>query len=173
MRLAKAVGLITKFPGGRKPRRSAPRSKDRIIARAQGAIEREIMARKSVSASAAAGLPAKPWDELTKAEKLAANVDLGLDIVRRILELGVDASDPKVLGHVKDTALTAISQLIRINEGQLRSATAEEQRREQVLAELAKGLGATRWPVWRKAVRARGRRCHGADAGGCRKGRKE
>jgi hypothetical protein len=70
-------------------------------------------------------VPEKPWDEMTKAEKLSANTDMSLDVTRQILELGVDPSDPKVLGHVKDTALTLIGQQIRLDSERLRGSRAE------------------------------------------------
>ena len=78
----------------------------------------------------------------SKADKLSRATELALDIVQQILELGVDPSDVKLLAQVKDTALTIISQQIRVDEGRLRESSAEEQRRSLVLAELARGLGA-------------------------------
>jgi hypothetical protein len=65
-----------------------------------------------------AALRAEP---LSKAEKLSRATDLALGIVKDILELGVDPSDVKLLAQVKDTALTIISQQIRVDEGGLRS----------------------------------------------------
>ena len=57
---------------------------------------------------------------LSKADKHSAATDLALDIVRQILELGVDPSDVKLLAQVKETALTVISQAIRLGESELR-----------------------------------------------------
>jgi len=113
MRQAKAAGLIKRFPGGRRPKGAPKLSRDPQIAKAQRIIEvRLAMAVK-------AGLPAKPWSELSKGEKLSANTDLSLDVTRRILELGVDASDPKTLAMVKDVALSTIAMQIKVEQGKL------------------------------------------------------
>jgi hypothetical protein len=124
MRALKAAGLITKFPGGRQPRGSAPRSKNRTIARAQRVIEELVMAKMKTTVPAlpseAAALAAKPWDELSKSEKLSAVVDLGLDVAKKILELDVDPDNVRLLAQIKDTALSVISQQIRVDEGRLR-----------------------------------------------------
>jgi len=61
---------------------------------------------------------------LTKAERLNTATDLALGIVKDILELGVDPSDVKLLAQVKDTALTVISQQIRIEAERLREPRA-------------------------------------------------
>jgi hypothetical protein len=138
MRAAKAAGLIARFPQGRKRRGSAPRSKDKTIARAQRLIEEFKMAIKKITAPALPSEAAPP----SKAERLSKATELALDIVRQILELGVDPADVKLLAQVKDTALSVISQKIRVDKGALRSQSAAEQHRSLVLAELAKGLGA-------------------------------
>jgi hypothetical protein len=119
MRALKAAGVITRFAGGRRPRGSAPASSDPHIRRAQRLIE-ELTMKKSTSALPAPALPARPWDELTTGEKLVANTDLSLDIIRQILELGVDPENVKLLAQIKDAALTIISQQIRVEEGRLR-----------------------------------------------------
>jgi hypothetical protein len=81
---------------------------------------------KKVSATAAA-IREKPWGEMTKAEKLGFTTDLGLDIVKSILELGVDLGNLKLLKIVKEAALTVISQQIRVDEGQMRSQQSVQQ----------------------------------------------
>jgi hypothetical protein len=66
-------------------------------------------------------VPDKPWSEMTKAERLSAATDLGLGIVREILQLGVDPDNPKLLKIVQETALSTISQQIRVDEAKLRA----------------------------------------------------
>jgi hypothetical protein len=139
MRALKAAGLIAKFPTGRKPgQRGRIRSSDKTIARAQRLIEEFKMAIRKITAPALPSEAALP----SKADKLSKATELALDIVQQILELGVDPADVKLLAQVKDTALSVISQQIRVDEGRLRESSAEEQRRSLILAELAKGLGA-------------------------------
>ena len=117
MRLAKQQGLIDKVPGGRRRQRS----KDRHIAQAQRVVEEMMVAKNSTlpTATSAGDPPAplgeKPWDRMTKAEKLSRATDLALDCARQILELGIDPKDVKLLAQVKDTALTIISQQIRLD----------------------------------------------------------
>jgi hypothetical protein len=99
------------------------RSQDKYVVQAQRLTERMIeMAKKNVPARPAttAALPAKPWDELGKGEKLSAVVDLGLDVAKKILELDVDPDNVRLLAQIKDTALSVISQQIRVDEGRLR-----------------------------------------------------
>ena len=84
------------------------------------------MVKKSVPALPTDAVPAKPWDEMTKAEKLSAATELALDNVRQILELGITPEDVKLLAQVKDTALTIISQQIRIEENVLRPPRDDE-----------------------------------------------
>jgi hypothetical protein len=128
MMALKAAGGITKLPCGRKPRGTPRRSKDKVVARARRLVEEIVSVKKSqpqpspgpLSAPAAGvALPAQP---LTKADKLSRTTELALDIVQQILELGVDPSDVRLLAQVKDTALTIISQQIRVDEGRLRGA---------------------------------------------------
>jgi hypothetical protein len=83
-----------------------------------------MMAKKPVPALPA--LPAKPWDELTTPEKLAANADLSLDIIREILGLGVDPDNVKLLAQIKDAALSIISHQIRVDEGKFRQPSGEQ-----------------------------------------------
>jgi hypothetical protein len=129
MRAAKDAGLIERFPNGR--RRGVPngaRAPDKHIRRAQLVIERlRNMVRKAVPALPADAVPAvKPWDEMSKAEKLSAATELALDNVRQILELGINPEDVKLLAQVKDTALTIISQQIRIEENELKAPRQDE-----------------------------------------------
>ena len=84
-----------------------------------------------------ATVPERPWSELTKAEKLGDVTNVALDIAREILALGVDPSDPKILQIVKDTALSVISNQIRVDTAVLAASVSspagltEEQRRER------------------------------------------
>ena len=121
--------------------------RDRLVARALSAIRRRIeetsMAKKKTTVPAvpaeAAALPAKPWGEMTKAQRLAHNTDLALGAVKTILELEVDPANLKLLGHIKDTALGVISQQIKVDERQL-SAAAEPAKRDPLLERLSAGL---------------------------------
>ena len=91
------------------------------------------MAKKKTTVPAvpaeAAALAAKPWGEMTKAQRLAHNTDLALGAVKTILELEVDPANLKLLGHIKDTALGVISQQIRVDERQL--AETQERPRDE------------------------------------------
>ena len=112
----KAAGIITRFPGGKRPRGSPPLSKDKTIRRAQRMVEK-LMAKQSEAAVQTNGneAPARAWDDLSKAEKLSRTTDLALDCARQILELGIDPSDVELLAQVKDAALNVISQQIRLD----------------------------------------------------------
>src|SRR6516165_8082065 len=136
MRQAKDEGLIDRFPNGR--RRGVPNGAppaDKHIRRAQLVIERlRDMVKKAVPALSTDAVPAKPWDEMTKAEKLSAATELALDNVRQILELGINPEDVKLLAQVKDTALTIISQQIRIEESELKAPRQDEPLTEYRLA---------------------------------------
>jgi hypothetical protein len=81
---------------------------------------------KKLSAAAAGEPPVvtaeKPWDRMTKGEKLSFATDLGLDVVKAILELGVDPSNPKVLNIVKETALTVVSTQVKVDQEKMRAA---------------------------------------------------
>jgi hypothetical protein len=118
----RALGLKASLGGGAKRR-----SKDRTIARAQRVIEELMMASRKTIVPAlpaeAAAMPARPWDVMSKSEKLSAVVDLGLDVAKKILELDVDPDNVRLLAQIKDTALTVISQQIRVDEHKLRPAS--------------------------------------------------
>ena len=144
-RRLKATGIIVKIPGGRKPRGSPRRSADKVVARAQRLVEEMVMAKRIVPARTSSGEPAlpaaKPWPAMTQAERLSANADRALDVTRQILELPVDPENPKLLGHIKEVALTVIGQQIRVSEG-LRDRAAEEARGQLLLEELEERLEA-------------------------------
>jgi len=78
----------------------------------------------ALPAIAAAGVPAKPRADMTKGERLSHNVDLSLEFTRQLLELPFDPENLKLLGHQKDTALTLISQQIRVETERLRAPPA-------------------------------------------------
>ena len=100
------------------------------------------MAKKKITVPAVpAEAPMKPWDAMTKAERLSLNTDLALGAVKTILELEVDPANLKLLGHIKDTALGVISQQIRVDERQLSTAAeTQERRREEVWERLSPEL---------------------------------
>jgi len=66
-------------------------------------------------------VPAKPWDRMTKGERLSRNVDLSLAFTRALLEAPIDFENIKLLGHQKDAALALISAQIRTDETRLRT----------------------------------------------------
>ena len=104
MREAKRMGLVEKFPGGRKSKTSPPRKADKVIHRA-GAIV----------ASEGARLPAVPkskardWGKKTHAGKLSALTGKALDKTKEILELACDPDNLKLLSIQKDAALSIIA----------------------------------------------------------------
>ena len=53
---------------------------------------------------------------------MAHNADLALGLVHELLSLPFDPTNLRLLGHQKDTALTIISQQIRIEAERLREA---------------------------------------------------
>jgi len=137
MREAKARGELERFPGGRRKRDLPPLAKDPIIRRAQRFIEAMMSGRELTEGEA------RPWPTLSKAEKLGAVTDVALDIAREILALGVDPRDTKILQIVKDTALSVISNQIRVDTAVLVASVSapggltEEQRREQARQAIA------------------------------------
>jgi hypothetical protein len=118
-RAARSEGLIGRFPNGRRRRDQSKLSSDKKIARAQRIIETIV----EVKMAQKAALPAKSWDSLSRGEKLSSNADLSLDVTRRILELGVDPSDPKTLALVKDVALSTIGFQLKAETARLPGAT--------------------------------------------------
>ena len=105
----------------------------------------------------------RPWPELSKADKLAAATDLGLDVSMKILtdggrlldERGLEGMDPKLLAEVRGTALSIISDQIRIDAAALQASAirhggpaATELAEEQRLLDTAfAGLGVRRTAV--------------------------
>ena len=91
MRLAKAQGLIEKFPNGRKAGvrlRDRVRSPDPSEARRQRMAERAIeMALKELPA-----IPDKPEAEMTDAEVFTSNFRKSLSFAHEVLSLPVDWS---------------------------------------------------------------------------------
>jgi hypothetical protein len=134
MRAAKARGEIDRFPNGRRARGLPQLSKDPKVRKAQRLIEAKMAEREPAEGQG------RPWPQLTKAEKLGAVTDVALDIAREILALGVDPSDTRILQIVKDTALSVISNQIRVDTAVLASSVSsptgltEEQRRERARA---------------------------------------
>jgi hypothetical protein len=95
-----------------------------LVARAQRVLEEVMMANRKPTAPALpaeAPLSARPsWDEMSDGEKLGVATGLALDIVKEILALGIDPTNPKMVGHVKDAALHVISLKIRVDESRMR-----------------------------------------------------
>jgi hypothetical protein len=164
MRLAKARGLIAKFPNGRRSRGAPPRSKDRNIAKAQRMIEEINMAR-----SAGGNLP-QPDTPTSPAEAYFHAGGRAIEVAATVLASQIDFKqlvDPEWLAdpeHRKiaavllkaaslqtNLALGIISGQIRIDEARLRmreSATSSydemferlppaEKPLEEILAEVA------------------------------------
>jgi len=148
---AKAAGLIERFPNGQRAKGLPPLSKDSKIRRAQRIIEAR-MAKQSKEVVTAE----RPWPELSKADKLAAATDLGLDVAMKVLteggrlldERGLEGMDPKLLAEVRGTALSIISDQIRIDAAVLQAsaiqqsggkvvATEEQRLLDQAFAQLA------------------------------------
>jgi hypothetical protein len=112
MREAKARGEITRFPGGRRAKGLPPLSRDPKIRKAQRIIETAMAEKEEASAAVQ-----KPWSEMSRGEKLEANATDALTITARILRLGVDPTNTKLLAIVKDTALSLIGYQIRVEQG--------------------------------------------------------
>jgi len=129
MRAAKASGEIEKIPGGRRAKDLPPLSKDPKIRRAQRIIEKR-MAEQSRAVARTDGNVPSSWDQLSKADKLARATDLGLDVSMKILtdggrlldERGLEGMDPKLLAEVRGTALSIISDQIRIDAAALQAS---------------------------------------------------
>ena len=134
MREAKAAGLVDRFPNGARSRHLPPLSKDPIIRKAQRIVEK-LMAQQDIATGAE-----RSWSELTMPEKLSKAADLGLDRVYEVLQLPVDAGDPKLLALVTNAALSIIGDQIKVDTAKL-TATAmspagltEAQKRERARA---------------------------------------
>ena len=102
------------------------------------------------------------WDQLSKAEKLARATDLGLDVSMKILtdggrlldERGLEGMDPKLLAEVRGTALSIISDQIRIDAAALQASAirhgpvaAELEEERRLLDTAFAGLGVRRGQV--------------------------
>jgi hypothetical protein len=112
MRQAKAQGQITRFPGGRRARGLPKLSRDPKIRRAQRIIE-AVMAETEKSTA----VVPKVWEEMSRAEKLAANAEKALSRTSEILDIAADTENPKVLGIIANVALSVIGYQIRVEAG--------------------------------------------------------
>jgi hypothetical protein len=92
------------------------------------------MVKKAVPALPADVLPEQPWEKMSSGQKLSIATAMALDVVKQILELGINPEDVKLLAQVKDTALTIISQQIRIEASALRAPRQDEPLTEYMLA---------------------------------------
>jgi len=70
---------------------------------------------------------AVPWDGMSRGERMARNADLALGLVHELLSLPFDPTNLRLFGHQKDTALTILSQQIRIEAERLREPPARGQ----------------------------------------------
>jgi len=117
-RLAKAQGLIEKFPNGRKPGlrlRDRVRSPDPSEARRQRMAERAIeMALKELPA-----IPDKPEAEMTDAEVFTSNFRKSLSFAHEVLSLPVDWSDERMLDRKERIALATQTAAVRIKVAEL------------------------------------------------------
>jgi len=84
---------------------------------------------KSVSGTALAETtePQVPWSAMSRGERMAHNADLALGLVHELLSLPFDPTNLRLLAHQKDTALTILSQQIRIEAERLREPPARGQ----------------------------------------------
>jgi hypothetical protein len=133
MRRAKAVGLIERFPGGRRPKAKA---QARAVKREARVIERA----RAIVASEPAELPAapvSPWNEQTHAEKLNTLTGMALDKTRELLELSCDPENLKLLSIQKDAALSILSTQTKVDENRLRG------RQTDMMPELLRRLAET------------------------------
>ena len=115
MRMAKVMGEIERFPGGRRPKAGPRPAKKRctnVVEQARGVVANG-QARLPI-------LPAAPWQDQTNAEKLTTLTGKALERTREILELPCDPGNLKLLAIVKDAALSILSTQVRVDETQLR-----------------------------------------------------
>ena len=126
MRVAKAAGLIARFPCGARSLGLPPLSKDPKVRKAQRLIEARMAERSHQVAAAAAPQPApadlsaeRPWAGLSKGEKLAASTDRALDVVKAYLDLPVDPSNWKLAAMQASLALGVIGYQIRVESAAL------------------------------------------------------
>jgi hypothetical protein len=137
-RQLKAAGKADRVWGGsRRARHLPPLSRNPTIRKAQRIVERAL-AKTSGTGTGISEVPSgqvpdsvRPWESMSKAEKLSKAADLALDAARQILELGVDPSDPRLLQIVKDTALSVIAQQVRVDTAVL-SVTAGKRRLDEM-----------------------------------------
>src|SRR5215471_14631756 len=105
MRQAKAAGLIKRFPNGRRPKDAPKRSSDKRVRKAQVIIE-SVMAEKVT-------LPAKPWSEMSRGEKLATAADRALTVTKEFLDREIDPDDQKMVAAQVQTALAVIGYQLK------------------------------------------------------------
>ena len=78
----------------------------------------------SETALAETAAAAVPWSVMSRGERMAHNADLALGLVHELLSLPFDPENLRLLAHQKDTALTILSQQIRIEAERLREPRA-------------------------------------------------
>ena len=122
------TATATRLPNGRfAPDQGLRPRSDQIVSKAYAQVlgmARKPMSNLSAARATGTAVAQRPWGELSKADKLSYATDLGLDVVKKILELGVDPANPRVLGHVKDTALAIVGLQVKVDQERLRASRA-------------------------------------------------
>jgi hypothetical protein len=110
MQRAKAAGIITRLPGGRRPRGegAAPKVEGRLIGTAQRMV---AMAKSELLVAD---------DGQGSAERLTVLTAKSFDVADAILSAPIDLEDKKLLSIQKDTALSIIATQVRVDESVMR-----------------------------------------------------
>jgi len=72
-----------------------------------------------------AGLPSKPWEAMSRGEKLAASADRALDVAKAYLDAPPDPNNLKLASLQKELALGVIGYQLRAEQAQLPQAQVE------------------------------------------------
>jgi hypothetical protein len=121
MRLAKAQGLIEKFPNGRKPGVRVGVS-ERVRSPAPSEARRQRMAERAIEMALKElpAIPDKPVAEMTDAEAFASNFRKSLNFNHEVLSQPVNWSDEKMLDRKERIALATQTAAVRIKVAELR-----------------------------------------------------
>ena len=123
MRLAKVMGAIARFPGGRRDRGLPPLSKDPRIRRAQRLVEAEMAARRKVRVDQVSD--GQGWQERSSGQKLATASDKSLDRIFAFLLLDLDPrADEKLFLAQQQMAMATITNQIKLDSAQLAAQAA-------------------------------------------------
>ena len=124
MRRAKAMGLIERFPGGRRPKAPTPSSEGKAIKRGRALIVDDraklppVLPRPALVTSEDAGLPV-PAEE-TIEPKLNRITGKSLDLIEQIVDMPCAPDNLKLLSIQKDAALSMVSLAAKVNANELR-----------------------------------------------------